>query len=92
MYDDCAVTYLERGRFAVFKFSFFKRCCRVDSVEFHNPFNLSSSVQSLQSAVLETRVLILAVTTAFQRLRRATFLRRSTGKGQQWKTCHRFRS
>ncbi|KAJ6395312.1 hypothetical protein OIU77_020552 [Salix suchowensis] len=28
------------------KFSFFKRCCRVDSVEFHNPFNLSSSVHN----------------------------------------------
>lgn len=31
-------------------------------------------------------MLILAVTTAFQRLRRATFLRRSTGKVQQWKS------
>ncbi|KAJ6369185.1 hypothetical protein OIU78_001528 [Salix suchowensis] len=74
VYDDCAVTYLVSNNLYSLRYQV------LYLVEFHNPFNLSSSVQSLQSAVLETRVLILAITTAFQRLRRATFLRRSTGK------------
>ncbi|KAJ6765505.1 GDSL ESTERASE/LIPASE EXL3 [Salix purpurea] len=72
-----------KGAFCSLQIFFLQKMLQI---EFHNPFNLSSSVQSLQSAVLETRVLILAVTTAFQRLRRATFLRRSTGNVQQRKS------